>query len=244
MSEQTDDGVAESVNHVGHAEVATLKHLALTGGLDQDVVTTTTELAAQFGNDISAEAVSKRLRRLGDAGLIDRRTEADRQSIRILQDGRQTLAQQYHEYRYIFENPTELTLKGFVTSGMGEGAHYITLPGYNNQFEDRLGYTPYAGTFNVHLTENSVMERPGLAPLASVPIDGWEGEDRTYGPATCYPTDLEVDDERYVGAHALVPERTHHDEEQLELIAPDCLRDVLDVEDGDSLTMRIRGAGE
>lgn len=244
MSDQTDDGVTESPGHVGHDEVAMLKHLALTGGFDRDVATTTAELAAQFDQDISAQTVSTWLRRLDDAGLINRQTGADGQSIRIPGAGRQTLARRYHEYRYIFENHTALTLNGSVTSGMGEGAHYITLPGYIEQFETRLGYTPYAGTFNVHLTEESAMERAGLAPLSAIPIDGWEDGDRTYGPATCYPTELVVDGERYAQAHALVPERTHHDEKQLELIAPDRLRDVFDVEDGDDLTMRIRGTEE
>jgi len=44
--------------------------------------------------------------------------------------------------------------------------------------------------------------------------------DRTYGAASCYGVTLVTGDERYEEVHAIVPDRTHHDDDQLELIAP------------------------
>jgi riboflavin kinase len=37
----------------------------------------------------------------------------------------------------------------------------------------------------------------------------------------------------------IAPERTHHDEDQLEVIAPVKLRDVLGLADGDHLTVHV-----
>jgi riboflavin kinase len=124
---------------------------------------------------------------------------------------------------------------------MGEGGHYISLSGYMRQFRDRLGYEPFPGTLNVELTAESVRERGELEALTeeATPIDGWEDGDRTFGPATCYAARVESDGEAYDGAHVIVPERTHHDATQLELIAPEKLRDDLDLDDGDRLTVHL-----
>ncbi|OYR89260.1 hypothetical protein DJ71_04440, partial [Halorubrum sp. E3] len=50
---------------------------------------------------------------------------------------------------------------------------------------------------------------------------------------------LVADGERYEAVHAIVPDRTHHDDDQLELIAPDRLRDALDLADGDAVEVRV-----
>jgi len=73
-----------------------------------------------------------------------------------------------------------------------------------------------------------------------VDIDGWEDEERTYGPAYCYPATVEVPDgPGAADAHVIVPVRTHHDEDQVELIAPDRLRDELGMLDGDEVIIRV-----
>jgi Transcriptional regulator of a riboflavin/FAD biosynthetic operon len=122
---------------------------------------------------------------------------------------------------------------------MGEGRHYITLPGYAEQFRARLGYEPFPGTLNVDLSEESVRRRGEMAGIDAVPIDAWEGEDRTYGAASCYGVTLVTGDERYEEVHAIVPDRTHHDDDQLELIAPERLRDALGLGDGDAVEVRV-----
>ena len=42
--------------------------------------------------------------------------------------------------------------------------------------------------------------------------------------------------------HVIVPERTHHDEDQLELIAPVKLRGELDLADGDEVRVHVTDA--
>jgi riboflavin kinase len=108
------------------------------------------------------------------------------------------------------------------------------------QFDDRLGYEPFPGTLNVDLADDSVRRRSAVESLDPVPIDGWEDDERTYGPAVCYPATVETADGRtYEGAHTIAPERTHHDDDQLEIIAPDKLRDELGLGDGDHVTVYV-----
>ncbi len=222
---------------VGHDELAVLKLLALDGGLEGQIKTSCSDLAERLG--ASNQTASRRLRRLEEAGYIERETVSDGQWITISEAGERALREEYEDYRRIFEAPATVDLAGTVTDGMGEGRHYITLSGYMEQFRSKLGYEPFPGTLNVDLVPESVRRRSALSALSSVPIEGWEDDQRTYGPAVCHPATVAADGEEYEGAHVIVPERTHHDEDQIEVIAPDRLRDELDLEDGDRVDIHV-----
>ncbi|UWG49454.1 CTP-dependent Riboflavin kinase [Halalkaliarchaeum sp. AArc-CO] len=235
-----------TVPAVGQDELATLKLVALDGGLVGPVKVSCSELADRL--DASNQTASRRLQALEAADHIERDVVSDGQWITVTDDGESALRREYADYRRIFEGRRSLTLRGQVISGMGEGRHYISLPGYMEQFRERLGYEPFPGTLNVELDEESARSRAGLRSIDGVAIDGWEDEERTFGPATCYPASVRrsnegrTDGARSVDlAHVIVPERTHHDEENLELIAPDKLRTELDLEDGNRVTVEIHG---
>ncbi|MFB6101063.1 MAG: DUF120 domain-containing protein [Haloplanus sp.] len=227
---------------VGHDELAALKRIALDGGLSGRTKISCSEFAERI--DASAQTASRRLQRLDEVEFIDREVLADGQLVAVTDGGVAALRREYADYRRLFEDSTTLSLDGTVTSGMGEGRHYISLPGYMSQFRERLGYEPFPGTLNVELAAESTQSRGELESLegAATPIDGWEDDDRTFGPATCYAAQVEAGTASYDGAHVIVPERTHHDATQLELIAPVKLRDELGLADGDSLTIHVGDA--
>ncbi|WP_394739651.1 DUF120 domain-containing protein [Natronococcus roseus] len=223
---------------VGHDELAVLKLLALEGGLEGDVKISCSRLADRL--EASNQTASRRLQRLEASDLLERDTVSDGQWVAVTDAGERALHAEYEDYRRIFEADPEVELEGTVTSGMGEGRHYISLSGYKRQFAERLGYEPFPGTLNVDLREDSVRRRSAMASLEPVSIDGWEDEDRTYGPAVCHPATVEsADGGRYEEAHIIAPERTHHDEDQLEVIAPEKLRETLALEDGDRVTVTV-----
>ncbi|ELY40040.1 DUF120 domain-containing protein [Natronorubrum tibetense] len=223
---------------VGHDELAVLKLLALEGGLEGDVKISCSHLADRL--NASNQTASRRLQRLESASLLERDTVSDGQWVAITDDGERALHAEYEDYRRIFETDSEIELDGTVTSGMGEGRHYISLSGYMRQFEERLGYEPFPGTLNVDLREDSVRRRSAVASLEPVPIDGWEDDERTYGPAVCHRATIETaEGNRYEDAHIIAPERTHHDEDQLEVIAPEKLRETLGLEDDDHVTVYV-----
>jgi riboflavin kinase len=229
---------------VGPAEVAALKNVALDGGVDGPVKVSCSGLASRL--DASTQTASRRLQRLESAGLVERDVVSDGQWVELTPDGRSRLREEYEQYRRVFESAGSVELRGTVTSGMGEGRHYISLPGYMEQFRERLGYEPFLGTLNVELDEASVRTRAAMGSLDAVPIDGWEDEERTFGPATCFAATVETggdpDPDAFTPAHIIVPERTHHDETQLELIAPAKLRDELDLDDGQTVVVRVEDA--
>jgi riboflavin kinase len=225
---------------VGYDELAALKFVALDGGLGGPTKVSCAGLGDRL--DASTQTASRRLRALDEAGLVEREVVGDGQWVRVTDDGEAALRAEYADYRGLFESDRSLSLSGTVTGGMGEGKHYISLPGYMEQFRERLGYEPFPGTLNVSLSPESARTRAGLDSMSAVPIDGWADEERTFGPAACYPATVETDGGRYEGAHIIVPERTHHDASQLEVIAPDRLRDDLGLDDGDDLLVRVTEA--
>ncbi len=232
MSQSTGTG------EVGFDELAVLKLLALDGARRGEVKVSCGDLAGRL--DASNQTASRRLQALEDAGLVERDLVNDGQWVAITDDGERTLEREYEDYRRIFEDAGELDLVGTVTSGMGEGRHYISLPGYMRQFEEKLGYEPYLGTLNVDLSQESQRARSALDAMSGVRIEGWEDEERTYGPATCYHATVEnADGGSFSPVHVIVPDRTHHDESQVEVIAPEKLREELGLLDDDEVTVRV-----
>ena len=234
------EGMARTTERVGHDELATLKLVALDGALEGRTTATCAALADRL--DASNQTASRRLQRLEDAGYVEREMTGDGQLVAVTEAGERALQREYADYRRLFEGDADVELSGAVTSGMGEGRHYISLPGYMRQFRERLGYEPFEGTLNVELDDESVRGRTRMDALNPVGIDGWEDDERTYGPAFCWPaTVARADDtgDRYEQAHVIAPERTHHGEDQLEVIAPDRLRDEMALEDDDELTIHV-----
>jgi riboflavin kinase len=228
-----------AVSAVGYDELAALKFVALEGGRSGPVKISCSGLAGHL--DASSQTASRRLQRLESAGHLDRDVVADGQWVALTESGEAALHREYDHYRRIFEGdgPSTVELEGTVTSGMGEGRHYISLSGYVEQFRERLGYEPFPGTLNVDLDEESVRARSAVSSLPGVPIDGWEDDERTFGPATCYAATVEDGGAVAEETHIIVPERTHHDETQLEIIAPVKLREELGLDDGTVVSVRV-----
>jgi riboflavin kinase len=132
---------------------------------------------------------------------------------------------------------TKMIIHGSISSGFGEGKQFVSLSGYREQFEDKLGYAPFPGTLNVDIDDRS--NRTELEACEEIRIEEWEGDDRTYGAVSCYPASISVDGRRFDTAHALVPHRTRHGEEKLEILAPIKLREELEVSDDDRVKIEV-----
>jgi riboflavin kinase len=137
---------------------------------------------------------------------------------------------------------TNLELVGEVTSGMEEGRHFISKPGYTEQFIDRLGYEPFPGTLNVELDEESVKIRSTFDSLDAILIESWSDGETTFGGVLCYPVEVCTahKSKHYDQCYAIVPKRTDHEQDVLEVIAPEKLREELDLSDGDRVELHVQ----
>lgn len=224
---------------IGHQELQTLKRIARLNSSEQQTRVTSHEVSKRLG--IPERTVSRRVETLGAAGYLTRDSQSDEPVISITDEGLGALAAEYMELVGLFRPEGRLVLCGQATDGLGKGSQFIALEGYADQFVERLGYEPFEGTFNVELDDTSVAIRGGFKQLEGTQIDGWESGDRSYGPVTCYSATVETaDGATHEPAHVIVPERTEHGSDQLELIADIRLRDELDIETGEVIAVHVK----
>ncbi|HID18108.1 TPA: DUF120 domain-containing protein [Candidatus Bathyarchaeota archaeon] len=214
----------------------TLLRLAELGALKHPIFVTTTKLSSELG--CSQQTVSRWLRNLSKEGYIERKIELRGEYVRITRKGLEGLLRIQSRLTFALKPPKGrfLTLDGEVFTGLGEGAYYITKNGYRRQFIAKLGYKPYPGTLNLKLTKpKHLAVRVEMENLPGVIIDGFHDEARTYGSLKCLPA---IIDGRVKG-HVLFIQRTHYNTSVLELISPLNLREVLKLEDGSRVRVKV-----
>ena len=213
---------------------STLYRLAELGAYPGELIITTSKLARSL--DVSQQTASRHLIELQTLGLIRRTRAARGESIRVTTRGSEELNRMRLRLKAIFEmKPREVVLEGILFSGIGEGAWYVSQPGYRRQFVDKLGFDPFPGTLNLRLKAECGDERKLLETFPHIQIDGFRDGERSFGPVTCYRARVnDIEDGALV-----VAVRTHYSADVIELIAPNDLRAKLGLKDGDIVKTRI-----
>jgi len=138
-----------------------LFNLMLLGAKDRFITVKTSELAEILGK--SQQSASVYLSKLEKEGYIQRTVEKEGTSVRLTQKGVDLLVTVYLLLRNELEEaPTTINMEGTVFSGLGEGAYYMSLDGYKEQFVKKLGFSPYPGTLNIRLDSRYIKEREKL----------------------------------------------------------------------------------
>jgi len=219
---------------VSPALVLTLCKLAELGAYSGELSITTADLAKSLS--VSQQTASRHLIELQTLGLIRRTRDTRGESIRVTAKGSEELNRMHLRLKAIFEfKPREIVLEGSLFSGIGEGAWYVSQPGYRKQFTERLGFDPFPGTLNLRLKHEYEDERRVLETFPHVQIDGFRDGERTFGPVICHKAKInDAEDGALISAV-----RTQYAGDVIELIAPSNLRTKLGLKDGDTVRVRI-----
>ena len=118
-----------------------------------------------------------------------------------------------------------MQITGEVTSGLGEGSVYVNK--YLPYFESILGFTCFPGTLNLNIKKK--LDLNGAKKFTIEP------DDKILGKVDCYLVRINDD---YDGA-IVVPQKTRHNQNIIELIASVDLRNSLQLKDGDTLTCEL-----
>lgn len=217
-------------------QILTMVHLLLLGAYRNYIELTT----AQLGNNISIsqQSASKHLLDLENAGYINRVRKGRSIRIKITDSGYSQVNSFYEKLKSAIESKADevITLEGYIVSGMGEGAYYMSLEGYREQFRQKLGYSPFPGTLNVKLSDPaSVRSRRELSAYPSVFINGFSDKLRTYGWVKCYPS--EINNGLVKEAALIILERTHYDDSTVEIIAPISIKENIKANNGDHISI-------
>lgn len=212
---------------------ALLKLAEATGELGGPKLTAS-ELAKRLG--FPQQTFSRYLRELEELGLINRIKARRGEIIRLTAKGLRELASvkaSLDKALKLF--PSEVRVEGEVFSGLGEGAYYVSQPGYRRQFVEKLGFEPFPGTLNLRVKGEDLEKILLLKRCPAVPIEGFIDGGRSFGPAGCYKAVLEGGIEGAV----VVAMRGHYGDDVLEVIAPVNLRKALNLKDGDKVLIKV-----
>jgi riboflavin kinase len=208
-------------------DISFLLALAQKADLHGTLASSTVQLAEELG--VSQQTVSRKLQDLFDAGTIDKSITPNGVTITLTEKGKAQLRALYGELQQLFGK--QLVLHGIVKDGFGEGKFYMSQEGYIKQFAGLLGFTPYHGTLN--LAVDKYAAALFLSTKKQSYISGFQTKERTFGGLKCYPILIA---KKTAGA-VVVPDRTAHTLDTIELIAPIYLRDQLKLENGKEVVL-------
>ena len=213
----------------------TLAHILSKGGKHNFVNITTTSLGTEIGK--SQQSASLHLKELELGGFIERIQSGRKQSIKITNKGFIELSTLHSLLsKLISKSPDSLTLIGMITSGMGEGAYYMSMKGYTKQFKSKLGYIPYPGTLNVQLNEKKFSEAISqLSNYEGTKINSFSDGKRTFGWVKCFKSKIN----NKIDCELILLERTHHDTTIVEFISKSNIRKSLKIGDKSNVKVNI-----
>lgn len=214
--------------------ILTLAELFAKGARYNFIPITTSSLGKSIKK--SQQSASKHLVDLETNGYIERLRNGQKVSIRITNKGYGEMIKIFSVLKTSLESiPAYLEFKGTISSGMGEGAYYMSMKGYTKQFKTKLGYIPFPGTLNVKLKDKESIEaKRSLDGYDAIVVDGFSDEKRTYGWVKCYPAKVNNMD-----VALILLERTHHDDSIIELISKENIKKVTKLSTGSKITIRV-----
>ena len=124
-----------------------------------------------------------------------------------------------------------MEITGIVTTGLGKAAYFLGQDFYKIQFREKCGFTPFAGTLNLIVEEGELEDIRLMKNSCNNVIK----PDQGFGGVKYIKAHLNQD---IVGA-IVFPDKTTHDENYLEFISKDKLRDKYNFKDGDEVVITI-----
>ncbi len=202
-----------------------LAELCKRGASAAPVRATTIDLARSLG--ASQQTVSRWLAELEREALVERRGK----NVAFSRQGRaeiEGLVQALGKTREPTSKPKKekLVLRGVVVKGLGEGAKFLSLPGYSRQLSAVLGWKPFPGTLNLKLDAESSKVKKSLESMDGVSVKSFVEGNKRFGSVKLFQCVIKANKREARGA-VILPEESFYGESVLEVIAPFNLRKKL-----------------
>lgn len=124
----------------------------------------------------------------------------------------------------------QLVFEGTVFSGKKEGKKFLELTWVRQQIQRKMGFTPYAGTLNLHLSKEMAEKRKQLQTQNGIVVEPEKG----YCPGALYKATINATE-----CAVIIPLIPKYPSDVLEVISPIYLRGKLGLADGASVTVAV-----
>lgn len=212
-------------------DIDLLKHLAAKGAIASKISTTTSDISKAL--NISQQSASRRVRALASSGVIFSNPTPKGIELTITENGRDILQDYLAELKGIMVSKLPARLEGKVVSGVGEGKYYVLQPNYNAYFKKILCSRVYAGTLN--LATDSLALKQFISQATPGLFEAFETPERSFGALRTYAVRINGTQK---GA-LVIPERTVHTKDTVEIIAPVNLRKKFSLKDNDVVEIEL-----
>ncbi|WP_240931377.1 CTP-dependent riboflavin kinase [Acidianus sulfidivorans] len=184
--------------------------------------------------NLSQQSVSRKLKDLESENLIIRIESKDGEIIKLTEDGENLLVKCLEDINEALNYQHEIKIKGRVTSGLGEGKIFLSIPYYVESFKKFLGFTPYPGTLNIVIYDKASFEnRLLLDATKCITIPEYREEKRVLGAVKVFPATIN----QIQPAAIVIPLRTTHPKSVIEIVSPYYIREKLNLKDGDEVVI-------
>lgn len=220
--------------------IITLAKLLLKGAKDNFIEFTSTDIGIEINK--SQQAASKIILELQEMKYVERIKKGHGYMIRVTEEGLSSVKKMSEFLNMALNSPPgNIHFNGILVSGMGEGKYYMSLEGYRKQFKKKIGYIPYPGTLNIRIFDPLSLEnRERIERFGYQFIDGFSDSERTYGWVKCYSAIM--NDNVDIQSDLLILERTHHDKNMLEIIAPVNIKQLMGLKNGDNVKVTLQAS--
>lgn len=124
-----------------------------------------------------------------------------------------------------------MKIDGEVTTGFGKAAYFLSQEFYTKEFEKNLGFVPFPGTLNVIVSDDYLDEISDIKNNCQNLISPDEG----FGAVKYIKAKLNDNVEGAI----VFPAKTTHEENYLEFISKNKLREEFDLNDGDIVSLEF-----
>jgi len=236
-------------------------YIAKKEGLFGSVKSSTLKISKDL--NISQQTISRKLREMENKGLITRQASPKGLTISLDNKARDTLQRNYQNLSQIFKTK-KTAITGIVQKGIGEGSYYVSQKQYQEQFKEKLGFNAYTGTLNLKInkeelakllankeptkiTEFTTKTRTfGSITAFKIKILSNSKNSKGLENSKNHPKSkiLECDQKskafptfqsNNTESAIVIPERTRHEKDIIEVIAPVNLRESLNITDNDKV---------
>ena len=117
-----------------------------------------------------------------------------------------------------------------ITSGLGEGAFFMSMQHYKDEIKKKLGFDAYPGTLNLKINEQSIIK---IKNSESIRIEGYYSGGKIFGGSSCYKAKI-----NNIPGAIIIPDLTKH-KLVIEFISPVHLRSKLKLNDNDKIKVEL-----
>ncbi len=125
-----------------------------------------------------------------------------------------------------------IKLRGITTSGIGESCFFTEIPWVKRQFIDKLGISPYPGTFNISVVAEDIEKLHVVKKAKGIEITP---EDTNF----CTASSLFVLINGKIKGAAIIPLVSDYPSAQLEVISSKNIKHALSLKDGDPVEVEV-----